>query len=162
MSLAKLLSAGSSFFGGGASAPYRKNKRVYVPKFGSGGNPFSPKDKPAEPAPAVEPAPATPASAQKISVPPAPVSAVMPAPVPVAKPAAKPGRNGWLNPFRPPQPAPSPAVSAVQSELSLEGVKVLHNDLSDADVDVVPLQSRTVKAPAADLNLAGEPALRPI
>ena len=32
----------------------------------------------------------------------------------------------------------------MQSELSLEGVKVVHNDLSDADVKVVPIKSRTV------------------
>ena len=41
--------------------------------------------------------------------------------------------------------APDTAESApqpVQSELSLEGVKVVHNDLSDADVEVVPMKSR--------------------
>jgi hypothetical protein len=31
----------------------------------------------------------------------------------------------------------------VQSELSLDSVKVVHNDLSDADVEVVPIKSRT-------------------
>jgi len=31
----------------------------------------------------------------------------------------------------------------VQSELLLDSVKVVHNDLSDADVEVVPIKSRT-------------------
>jgi hypothetical protein len=31
---------------------------------------------------------------------------------------------------------------AVQAELSLEGVKVVHNDLADADVEVVPVKAR--------------------
>ena len=34
------------------------------------------------------------------------------------------------------------APQPVQSELSLDGVKVVHNDLSDADVEVVPMKSR--------------------
>jgi hypothetical protein len=32
----------------------------------------------------------------------------------------------------------------VQPELSLDRVKVVHNDLSDVDVAVVPIKSRTV------------------
>jgi hypothetical protein len=32
----------------------------------------------------------------------------------------------------------------VQTELSLNAVKVLHNDLSDADVEIVPVKSRTM------------------
>ena len=30
----------------------------------------------------------------------------------------------------------------MQSELSLDSVKVVHNDLSDAEVEVVPMKSR--------------------
>ena len=84
-----------------------------------------------------------------------------PAAVPAPKPAAKPARGGWFNPFRPPQPvATAPVVKAVQPELSLDAVKVLHNDLTDADVEVVPLQSRTAKQPTAvAVNFTGEPAL---
>jgi hypothetical protein len=44
-------------------------------------------------------------------------------------------------------------VNAVQTELSLDAVKVLHNDLSDADVEVVPVKSRTL-APAESPRLA--------
>ncbi len=41
----------------------------------------------------------------------------------------------------------------VQVELSLEKVKVVHNDLTDADVEVVPMKSR----PARELP-ASQPA----
>ena len=47
-----------------------------------------------------------------------------------------------LNPFRGSAPARQAATSAVQAELSLDTVKVVHNDLSDADVEVVPVKSR--------------------
>jgi hypothetical protein len=42
--------------------------------------------------------------------------------------------------------APSGAHPAVQTELSLDTVKVIHNDLSDADVEVVPIKSRPAAA----------------
>lgn len=34
-------------------------------------------------------------------------------------------------------------TTAMQTELSLDSVKVVHNDLSDADVEVVPMKSRS-------------------
>ena len=40
-------------------------------------------------------------------------------------------------------PAAPSAPCPVQSELLLDSVKVVHNDLSDADVEVVPIKSRT-------------------
>jgi hypothetical protein len=46
----------------------------------------------------------------------------------------------------------------VQSELSLDSVKVVHNDLSDADVEVVPIKSRT----AARSGRAGLPPAKKI
>jgi hypothetical protein len=46
------------------------------------------------------------------------------------------------------------AKSPVQVELSLEKVKVVHNDLTDADVEIVPIKSRPARA--ADI-----PALQP-
>jgi hypothetical protein len=42
----------------------------------------------------------------------------------------------------------------VQPELSLETVKVVHNDLTDADVEIVPMKSRPVREPAADMQPA--------
>jgi hypothetical protein len=153
MNLGKLLGAGKSFLGGCKVVAYRQDKRVYLPKFNSEKNPFVTRaaEKPAatvaEPrlskatAPATAPAPmAAPvmAPAQK-----APVFAVQ-------KPQATSRWTEKFNLFRAPEPAPAPMVNAVQSELSLDAVKVLHNDLSDADVEVVPVKSRTaapVEAP---------------
>jgi hypothetical protein len=37
-------------------------------------------------------------------------------------------------------------ATPVQAELSLEKVKVVHNDLTDADVEIVPLKSRPAPA----------------
>ena len=61
---------------------------------------------------------------------------------------------GWatkLNPFRAPEPVAPSMVSAVQVELSLEAVKVVHNDLADADIEIVPIKSRTVAKPEAPI-----------
>jgi hypothetical protein len=59
--------------------------------------------------------------------------------------APKPVRAaGWadkLNPFRAPEPAP-PMPNVQPDLLSLDAVKVLHNDLSDAEVEFVPVKSR--------------------
>jgi len=172
MKLAQLLSAGQSFFGGQGVVSYRENKHVYLPKFNSAKNPFAPKPKadaaPAEvkpaSAPAVAPAVAPVVAPKLVSEQPA-ISAP-----PASKPVAtKPARAGWadkLNPFRAPQPAAAPLVSAVQPELSLNAVKVLHNDLSDADVEVVPVKSRPAKPvaarPAGPAEYLAEPALRTI
>lgn len=131
--LAKLLGVGNSFFGGNQAVAYRLHK-FCLPKFNAGRNPFTPKAPAEAPTVAkVESKVAAPvvAATQKISAKPAP------------KPAAKPARAGWtakLNPFRAPEPvAPTPV--AVQPEFSLDTVKVVHNDLADADVDVVPVKS---------------------
>ena len=127
MNLGKLLGAGKSFFGGRGTVSYRENKRVYLPKFNGEKNPFS--TKAAEPAAA-----APPPAVKRVSRP---------------SPAASAGFAGWtekLNPFRAPAPAPLPVRSAIQAELSLDAVKVIHNDLADADIEVVPARSRTVSA----------------
>ena len=131
MNLGKLLGAGKSFFGGRGTVSYRENKRVYLPKFNGEKNPFLPK--------AAEPAPA--------ATPPAVKRAVKRAVRPAAAKSA--GLAGWtekLNPFRAPAPAPAPVRSVVQTELSLDAVKVIHNDLADADIEIVPARSRTVAA----------------
>jgi len=40
-------------------------------------------------------------------------------------------------------PGKSQGSAATQTELSLDSVKVVHNDLSDVDVEVVPMKSRS-------------------
>jgi hypothetical protein len=153
MNFGKLLGAGRCFISGRGTAAYRENKHVYLPKFNSVKNPFVP--KPAEQDSAAE------AGMKKAAAP-----AAMPAEAKVmtkvaAKtqkistfPASAPVRaTTWaekLNPFRTPPPVAPPLLPQVQPELSLslDAVKVVHNDLSDADVEVVPMKSRTV-TPAA-------------
>ncbi len=138
MNLGKLLGLGKSFFGGGEPQAYHLNRRACLPKFNSEKNPFVPKPPAGEPlALKVENKVSAPAvvATQKIS----------------ARPAAKPARAGWtakLNPFRTPEPAAPVSPVAVQPELSLDTVKVVHNDLADADVEIVPVKSRA-DAPVA-------------
>ncbi len=135
MNLGKLLVAGKSIINGGREISYRANKRVYLPKFGSTPNPFQPgAETEAAPVPVSKTAPVA-AKTQKI--PPWP-----PGPARTTSWASK------LNPIsiwrdaHAVQNAPQP----VQSELSLDSIKVVHNDLSDADVEVVPMKSRAARA----------------
>jgi len=157
MKLAKLLGAGKSFFGGKGSVSYREDKRVYLPKFNAAEkNPFAPKPKDAlvaEPGPVAAPVAVAPVATAKLA---AKTQKIETQPVcrPVVAKSARAGWAGKLNPFRTPQPAVAPAVATVQPELSLDAVKVLHNDLSDADVEVVPVKSR----PAVPVAMASGPA----
>jgi hypothetical protein len=146
MNLGKLLVAGKSIINGRAEVLYRANKRVYLPKFGQTHNPFLPADGMAAPESAP---PAVAAPLKKAAAPPA---AAKTQKLPPWSPG--PSRaTSWaskLNPIsiwrgaHPVKHAPLP----VQSELSLDSVKVVHNDLSDADVEVVPMKSRTADAAA--------------
>src|ERR1017187_3090168 len=115
--LAKLLGVGNSFFGGNQAVAYRLNK-FCLPKFNAGKNPLTPKPPAAEPAaPKVE---------NKVAVP-----VVVRTQKVLARPATKPARAGWtakLNPFRTAEPAAPVSPVAVQPELSLDTVKVVHND----------------------------------
>ena len=137
MNLGKLLGAGKSFFGGRGVVAYREDKRVYLPKFNAAKNPFEPKAAEGNSAPTPEPkkdsATVVALAPQKIGAAKIPVFSV-PKPMRTTTWAEK------LNPFRAPQPV-APMINAVQTELSLDAVKVLHNDLSDADVEVVPVKS---------------------
>ena len=142
MNLGKLLVAGKSIINGREEISYRANKHVYLPKFGLAQNPFKSPD---------EAEPAKPATAETIAAP------IKKAVTPVAAKTQKlppwpprPARaTSWaskLNPismWRGSAPAAPSAPCPVQSELSLDSVKVVHNDLSDADVEVVPIKSRT-------------------
>lgn len=142
MNLGKLLGAGKTFFGGGGSVAYREDKRVYLPKFNAEKNPFAPKP--------VDSVPARLADAEKIS---APVAARTQK-IPVLAASGPTRAASWadkLNPFRAPEPVRSAQQNAVQVELSLDAVKVVHNDLADADIEIVPVKSRTAAAPDAPM-----------
>jgi hypothetical protein len=144
MNLGTLLVTGKSVINGCAEISYRANKHVYLPKFGMAQNPFKlPGEaepvKPAEPEAETIAAPikkvVMPVAAKTQKIPPWP-----PRPVRATSWASK------LNPisiWRGSAPAAPSAPCPVQSELSLDSVKVVHNDLSDADVEVVPIKSRT-------------------
>ena len=156
MNLGTLLGAGNSFFGGGQPVAYRLHK-LALPIFNVGRNPFTP-SAPEEKSTSKTmenkvSAPAKPVAPAKVAAPvvtPTVTAPKVTAPkfaAPVV--AAKPARAGWtakLNPFRAPEPEKASPV-AVQPELSLDAVKVVHNDLSDADVEIVPVKSH-VEAPA--------------
>ncbi len=139
MNLGKLLGAGKSFFGGGGNIAYREDKKFHLPKFNADKNPFAPK------------AVAAPAEPNKVSLPAAAQTQKIPVfATPSPKPAGPTRAVSWkdkLNPFRAPEPVRSAALNAVQVELSLDAVKVVHNDLADADIEVVPVKSQTISAP---------------
>jgi hypothetical protein len=138
MNLGKLLGTGKSFVSGHNLATYRADKRVYVPQFVSPKNPF------ANPAPAQTEAPK-----------PATENLFAPAKKTAAPISGAPARtSGWiskLNPISIFNAADSFAnknATPVQVELSLEKVKVVHNDLTDADVEIVPMKSRPARGAA--------------
>jgi hypothetical protein len=124
MNFGKLLAVGRSIVNSRAEVSYRADKQFTLPKFGPGKNPFT--KAPVETVPA--PAPTEQPAAQKApSIPaPPPRFASPPSPAPVLRPA----------------PSAANGMPVVQPELSLDTVKVVNNDLSDADVEVVPLKSR--------------------
>jgi hypothetical protein len=147
MNLGKLLCMGKCFFGSGETEAYRLNRRAWLPKFNEGKNPFAPKPTVGAPEAPKENVVARAAAPGPKAPPPyafKPTARAMakPALKPAAQPIARPARPGWttrLNPFRAPEPVAVEPV--VQSELSLNAVKVMHNDLADADVEIVPVKS---------------------
>ena len=155
MNLGKLLGTGKSIIGGGKPAAYRTDKRFYLPQFVSPKNPFANPAAPATQAELPKPPPqdspvvlvkkTTPSWAKTQKM---PVSSVQGATARATTWVSK------LNPAAIFRAAPSSAgkiVTPVQAELSLEKVKVVHNDLTDADVEIVPMKSRPAREPAADL-----------
>ncbi len=130
MKLGKLLSAGKSFFGGGGKVTYRQDKRYYLPKFNSGQNPFVAKE------------PAAGENLNKVLLPAAVENQKISVPKVVSPARPIPTWKEKLNPFRAPEPPSAATAPTVQAELSLETVKVVHNDLTDADIEVVPVKSR--------------------
>jgi hypothetical protein len=148
MSLGKLLASGKSFVNGQRKSAYREDKRAYLPKFGSSKNPFM------VPVQAELPKAETKQSAvscEKVA-----------GPQPVKLAPMKP-RVPWtsrLNPvsaWRDSQAVDKSASRPViQAELSLDTLKVVQNDLSDAEVEIVPIKSRSAREiPAAILSVNG-------
>jgi hypothetical protein len=101
------------------------------------------------PVPAAAPAP----KVSKPAVAPKPASAPAVAAAPVSAPKKS---SDWVYKFNPAslfrstvsKAAAKPFAAkmqktATQTELSLDSVKVVHNDLSDVDVEVVPMKSRS-------------------
>jgi hypothetical protein len=145
MKLGKLLFAGKSIMNGCETILYRENKQVTLPKFVSPKNPFAPSKAPAETAAGPAKKETAPAMATVQKLPPiSGTSKSLAAWTTKLNPASL--WNGQAS-------AEQKTLPAVQAELSLDAVKVVHNDLSDADVEVVPIKSR----PAA----SDVPALSP-
>jgi hypothetical protein len=135
MNLGKLLATGKSIKNGQSAVAYRKDRRVYLPKFGSLKNPFTTTVQAELPKPPVKNA-ATPTWAKTQKVPTV---------------SAGPARvTTWAEKFNPIAIWRGSAAEvkssphAIQAELSLEKVKVVHNDLTDVDVEVVPIKSRSM------------------
>ncbi|HUB87894.1 MAG TPA: hypothetical protein VMB22_08385 [Verrucomicrobiae bacterium] len=138
MNLGKLLGTGKSFISGGKTPAYREDKRVYLPKFGSPKNPVPAPAKIESPQPPAE-VPVVSDCAKEQTMP-----AISPAPKSLAAWTTK------LNPMtalRGREEQARELAQPVQAELSLERVKVVHNDLTDAEVEVVPLKSRGSEIP---------------
>ena len=142
MNLGKLLAAGKSIMGGRREISYRVSDHVYLPKFISAKNPFAPTSK-AEPSPQ---AIATPA--KKEAVPEGKKAKKLPTFSVIRRlPRSSIRKFNPLLFWRHATPkAQQKLQGPMQVELSLDRVKVVHNDLSDADVEIVPIKSRTAPA----------------
>jgi hypothetical protein len=162
MKLGKLLAAGKSIMNGRGDVSYRASKQVYLPKFGSAKNPFKNETTAASPegavvlSSAVEPSPAPrPTRAENLetaaSMPMNQVAVIAQELPPLPAMSEKKSAN-WAGKFNPAAifrrmpgkgELDGQKITATQTELSLDSVKVVHNDLSDADVQVVPMKSRS-------------------
>jgi hypothetical protein len=151
MNLGKLLGAGKSFISGNNGTAYRADKRAYLPQFVSPKNPFANPATLPTPTELPKPTAQTSVAAIKKSTPPWIKTQKIPV---IAALSATARATTWvskLNPVSMFRAAPTLAdenVTPVQVELSLEKVKVVHNDLTDADVEIVPMKSRPARAPA--------------
>jgi hypothetical protein len=176
MSLLKLLTTGKSLDGAkDLGSRYRMTNRRLLPKFGTARNPFQADAAPAAPAQAEVAAPVQAQAVETPAEPMAPVAAQLAKPAVAQSPKAAPSllqlgtskarglasalQSRWSSqlgsllskPARKPKlifSAPVKATAPVQGELSLDRVKVVRNDLRDADLEVVPVKSRPAAAAA--------------
>jgi hypothetical protein len=182
MSLLRLLTSGKSFVGGQDSiSRYRVTGRGLVPKFNSKRNPFRATIKP-EPTRADFKASQAPAKAETVPIAQVPPgssdtlpstpgkeksevqgTALRPASGTSLSRAKLGGLIGWCAAkmrgwfARAPKPI-QPAIRAfpktpVQPELSLASVRVVRNDLSDTDLELVPAQTVMQKGTAAAVGI---------
>lgn len=165
MKLGTLLAAGKSIMKGQVEVSYRASRQVYLPKFGPVRNPFKPEtsqpatetSEPAPAAPRVLPRATRVARETTVATPmPHLSSPTQTSPAPPAIAAKK--KSHWAGLFNPASIFHGPTAKngdrpldktttpqkseATQPELSLDSVKVVHNDLSDVDVEIVPMKSR--------------------
>ena len=144
MKLGKLLAAGKSLVSGRGAVAYRESKQAYLPKFVSPKNPFTTPAQGESPKPPLENPVApmgkasTPAWAKTQKIP-----AISSTPKSLATWTTK------LNPMTMLRGSQEEVKSfsrpVMQAELSLDSVKVVHNDLTDADVEIVPMKSRPAR-----------------
>jgi hypothetical protein len=174
MSLGKLLTTGKSLVGLSNSNSRYQLQKGALPKFESAKNPFakgSPELPEREPQlPKLTPTEVAAANLKKtqaIVAPAAPAEQPVVAASSQAKPAeppkVAPPIDGWLKKINPMvwfgnrKPAePKSAIprfgkshTPVQGELSLDNIKVMRNDLSETDVEIVTAKSRPAKMVAA-------------
>ena len=160
MSLGKLLTTGKSLVGlTNANSRYHLQKGA-LPKFESAKNPFAPKVSAELPErepqlPKLSPAEVAAANLKKTQ-----------RMATSAEPAkASPVVDGWLKKVNPlvwfgnrkpdaqkSAPRQAKPVVPVQGELSLDNIKVMRNDLSETDVEIVTAKSRPPKAVAAPVQ----------
>ena len=183
MSLLKLLTTGKSLVGlKDAESRYRMTNQRLLPKFGSAKNPFSAAET-VEPVSTV----ATPPIEEQQSAPVTHPTTMEPASNGTIKESAGLLRLGtskarglaaaalqtrWVSQLGPliSRPARKTTKAAgvpvpskpqqVQGELSLDRIKVMRNDLSDADLEIIAARpkTRSVPAPALRAKDAVEPA----
>lgn len=175
MSLGKLLTTGKSLVGLSQSGSRYQLQKGALPKFESAKNPFAaktqaepaerepqlPKLSPAEAAESKEPARLSALGALIVDREAAAVANRNAHPAEAPKVAAP--VDSWLKKINPmvwfSNRKPSEPKSAIprfskpqapiQGELSLDNIKVMRNDLSEADVEVVPMKARAQKPAAA-------------
>ena len=143
MRLVRLLTAGKSFVGSGSDAPrYKETDPRSIPKFKPKKNPFRKTQEKTENGNTPSPAGST-----------AGTQTGQPGSQPVTIRAGT-RKNGLLAKvgswFAPRKKQPKPAIpqltrAPLQGELSLDNVKVVRNDLSDADIEIVPAKPASAK-----------------
>lgn len=162
MNFGKLLGAGKSFVSGRKRSAYRPDKRVYLPQFGSPKNPFAgPEVAEMPPESSKATPPFSPGPVRKTSSAWAePKKGAAPDPQNISRgPVRRTLWGGKFNPvsiFRPVPEVPPRHIVPVQVELTLETVKVVHNDLTDAEVEVVPMKSRPARGTAEERQPGGK------